>query len=271
MHSKFCIPGRFCSHSVCRYSLILDTDANTDLIISCGDAYHCHIHLLMWNSSFTGLTHVWTHACTLKNNNNKTKIQKKKKAESWILESRPVYTEAEASYSSGFFFYAQTTAGRDPAQKGEDGADAEEREARGRRGSARESHRSAKATHMASRSHTALQASSYSTYTAWGGWWSCVGPSPVLLLGCCLTSASVWPLTDPPQKWVSGQSVEKQTRQYLIVEALYFLIWKTLNRVNLTGGKKKKRRGSYSLHKEPVSPLIIRNLILVGTIIMLIA
>ena len=103
MHSKFCIPGRFCSHSVCRYSLILDTDANTHLIISCGDAYHCHIHLLMWNSSFTGLTHVWTHACTLKNNNNKTKIQKKKKAESWILESIPVYTEAEASYSGVFF------------------------------------------------------------------------------------------------------------------------------------------------------------------------
>ena len=66
----------------------------------------------------------------------------------------------------GVFFCAQTTAGRDPAQKGEDGADAEEREARGRRGSTRESHWSAKATHVASRSHTALQASSYSTYTA---------------------------------------------------------------------------------------------------------
>ena len=112
MHSKFCIPGRFCSHSVCRYSLILDTDANTHLIISCGDAYHCHIHLLMWNSSFTGLTHVWTHACTLKNNNNKTKIQKNKKAESWILESRPVYTEAEASYTGGFFFLCTDNSGK---------------------------------------------------------------------------------------------------------------------------------------------------------------
>ena len=166
--------------------------------------------------------HMCDDTCMHIEKKKKTKILKKKKAESWILESRPVYNEAEASYTGGCFFLCTDNSGKRSCAKRRRWSWCWRKGSEGKEGFdprvplVGESDPRGIAVPHCTSSLVLLNIHSL----RW-----------VMELCRAKPSAVAWLLFDlsqclttyrSPQKRVLGQSVEKQTRQYLTVEALYF-------------------------------------------------